>query len=121
MRCKAYAHIVPGRPAAGWSTLPLLTPVIFFEIVTGVIASLQTLIQPLLLAVSAGTVGGAAVPRSNYLYMVNVYQQIFGNQRLGYGAALLWVLFVVILLITLLVFRSSTMWVYYEVDPGKAG
>lgn len=102
-------------------TLPLLTPVIFFEIVTGVIASLQTLIQPLLLAVSAGTVGGAAVPRSNYLYMVNVYQQIFGNQRLGYGAALLWVLFVVILLITLLVFRSSTMWVYYEVDPGKAG
>ncbi len=102
-------------------TLPLLTPVIFFEIVTGVIASLQTLVQPLLLAVSTGTVGGASVPRSNYLYMVNVYQQIFGNERLGYGAALLWILFVVILLITLLVFRSSTVWVYYEVDPGKAG
>lgn len=100
-------------------TLPLLSPVIFFQIVTGVIAALQTLVQPMLLAVSQGTISAAGVPRSNYLYMVNVYQQIFGNERLGYGSALLWVLFAVILLITLLVFRSSTMWVYYQVDPGK--
>jgi multiple sugar transport system permease protein len=100
-------------------TLPLLTPVIFFEIVTSVIVSLQMLVQPMLLSVSQGTIGAASVPRHNYLYMVNVYQQIFGNERLGYGAALLWVLFVVILLITLLVFRSSTLWVYYQVDPGK--
>ncbi len=98
--------------------LPLLTPVMLFMVITGVIASLQTLIQPLLL--SAGSSGGADVPRSNYLFMVHVYQQFFANQRFGYGAALLWVLFVVVLLITLVVLRSGALWVYYEVDQGKA-
>jgi len=53
--------------------------------------------------------------------MVNVYQQIFNNQRFGYGAALLWVLFVVLLVFTLLVIRSSTLWVFYEVAQGKEG
>ncbi len=101
-------------------TLPLLTPVILFQIVTGVIAALQTLVQPLLL--SAGSTGGAiTVPRSNFLYMVDVYQQFFANQRFGYGAALLWVLFALILLLTLVVLRSSTWWVYYEVSQGKGG
>jgi multiple sugar transport system permease protein len=57
-----------------------------------------------------------AVPRSNLLYMVNVFQQIFYNQRFGYGAAMLWVLFLVIMLITVLVLRSGSLWVYYEVD-----
>ena len=99
-------------------TLPLLTPVVLFVLVTGVIGSLQTLIQPVLL--SAGN-SGAFVPRSNFLYMVNVYQQVFQNQRLSYGAAMLWVLFVVVLLITLLILRSGTLWVYYEVDQGKGG
>jgi multiple sugar transport system permease protein len=101
-------------------TLPLLTPVILFQIVTGVIAALQTLVQPLLL--SAGSTGGAiTVPRSNFLYMVDVYQQFFANQRFGYGAALLWVLFALILLLTIVVLRSSTWWVYYEVSQGKGG
>ena len=99
-------------------TLPLLTPVMLFQVVTGVIAALQTLIQPLLL--SAGSTGAIiSVPRSNYLYMVDVYEQFFANQRFGYGAALLWVLFAVVLLITVLVLRSSALWVYYEVGLGK--
>ena len=101
--------------------LPLLTPVVLFQVVTGVIAALQTLVQPLLLAESGGTAAVVDVPRSNFLYMVNVYQQFFANQRFGYGAALLWVLFAVLLLITVLVLRSSTLWVYYEVDQGKGG
>jgi multiple sugar transport system permease protein len=101
--------------------LPLLTPVVLFQVVTGVIAALQTLVQPLLLAESGGTAAVGDVPRSNFLYMVNVYQQFFANQRFGYGAALLWVLFAVLLLITVLVLRSSTLWVYYEVDQGKGG
>jgi multiple sugar transport system permease protein len=53
--------------------------------------------------------------------MVDVYQQFFANQRFGYGAALLWVLFALILLMTLLVLRSSSWWVYYEVSQGKGG
>ena len=98
--------------------LPQLSPVIFFQVITGVIASLQTLVQPLLLAENNQSVstGIANVPRSNLLYMVNVYQQFFSNLRFGYGSAMLWVFFVIILVITLLVFRSSTFWVYYAVD-----
>ncbi|GHO88576.1 carbohydrate ABC transporter permease [Dictyobacter formicarum] len=97
-------------------TLPLLSPVLFFEVITGMIAALQTFIQPLLLAETNGTTTAGSVPVSNYLYMVNVYDQFFDNQRFGYGSAMLWILFIVILAITLLMFRSSAFWVYYEVD-----
>ncbi len=99
-------------------TLPLLTPVIFFQVVTGIIFSLQTLVQPLLLA---GTTAGApaTVPSGNHLYMVNVYEQIFSNQRLGYGAALLWLLIAFMLIITIVLLRSGSLWVYYEVDQDR--
>jgi len=97
-------------------TLPLLSPVLFFQVITGVIYSLQTFIQPLLLAESNGATTTSSVPSSNFFYMVNVYQQFLYNQRFGYGSALLWVLFALILAFTLLVFRSGTFWVYYEVD-----
>ncbi|HEY4385100.1 MAG TPA: sugar ABC transporter permease [Ktedonobacteraceae bacterium] len=97
-------------------TLPLLSPVLFFEVITGMIGALQTFIQPLLLAETNGAASVGSVPSSNYLYMVNVYGQFFANQRFGYGSAMLWILFIIILAITLLVFRSSTFWVYYEVD-----
>lgn len=96
-------------------SLPLLSPVLFFQVVTGFIGSIQVLMQPLLLAsTNLNQVG--YIPRGNYFYMVHVYAQFFYFQRFGYGAALLWVLFLIILLITLLVFRSGAAWVYYEVE-----
>jgi multiple sugar transport system permease protein len=97
-------------------TVPMVSPVLFFQVVTGVIASFQILVQPLLLAEtnSIGTVG--QVPQSTHVYMVQVYQQFFANNRFGYGSAMLWVFFVIILIITLLVQRSSRLWVYYQVD-----
>ena len=97
-------------------TLPLLSPVLFFQIVTNIIYSLQTLIQPLLLAVTSGTAAAGSVPRGNYLYMIHVYVQFLYNQRFGYGSALLWIFFIVILLITLVIFRTGGLWVYYEVN-----
>ena len=105
--------------------LPLLTPVIFFQVVTGIIFSLQTVAQPLLLApipaANAGTGFAVAtsIPRGNYLYMINVYAQIFNNQRWGYGAALLWLLIALMLVLTVGVLRSGRLWVYYEVDQTK--
>lgn len=103
-------------------TLPLLSPVLFFQLVTGIIYSLQTFVQPLLLAESNGATAATSVPRSNFLYMVNVYEQFLYNQRFGYGSAMLWILFVLILAFTLLVLRSSTFWVYYEVErDGERG
>jgi multiple sugar transport system permease protein len=99
-------------------TVPMISPVIFFQIVTGIITTLQIFIQPLLLAPNTiGQVG--QVPQSTHLYMVQVYQEFFASQRFGYGSAMLWVFFVVILIITLLVQRSSRLWVHYDVDADE--
>jgi len=104
-----------------WSVrLPLLTPVLLFQVIVSMIYALQTLVQPLLLSQSGSLtgsagVGGVVVPSTTTLYMVYVYQEIFaGGDTYGYGSALLWVLFVVILAITFVVFRSSARWVYSE-------
>jgi ABC-type sugar transport system permease subunit len=100
-------------------TLPLVTPVIFYQLILNVIFSLQVLVEPMLLGESVRGIGTGldSLPtRDNYLYMVHTFQQIFTYQRFGYGSALLWLLFVLILGLTLLVFRTSRHWVYYEVE-----
>jgi multiple sugar transport system permease protein len=97
-------------------TIPIISPVIFFQIVTGVIMSFQVLVQPLLLA-ETNSIGAAnQVPGSTHLYMVQVYQEFFLSQRFGYGSAMLWVFFLIILIVTVAVQRSSRLWVHYEVD-----
>ncbi len=101
-------------------TTPMMTPVLFFNVIMSIIFSLQIMVQPVLLAPEvAGNVssGLMATPLSpNYVYLVHSLQQIFVYQRFSYGLALLWVLFVIILVLTLLVFRSSKYWVHYEVE-----
>jgi multiple sugar transport system permease protein len=99
-------------------TLPLLTPVIFFNLVTGIIVALQILVQPMLL--SPGILGlspGTVPPRDNYLYVVHAYIEIFTKQLFGYGSALLWLLFAVVLGLTVLLFKTSRRWVFYGVEP----
>jgi len=97
-------------------TVPMISPVLFFQVITGVIAALQVFVQPLLLTNSAGIAQIQNVPESNTLYMVKVYQEFFLSNRFGYGSAMLWVFFVIILGLTLILLRSSKSWVYYEVD-----
>ncbi|TMC71418.1 MAG: sugar ABC transporter permease [Chloroflexi bacterium] len=102
---------------ARFITLPLLTPVIFFNLVTGIIVALQVLVQPMLL--SPGILGlnpGTVPPRDNYFYAVHAYIEIFTKQLFGYGSALLWLLFAVVLGLTLLLFRTSRRWVFYGVE-----
>lgn len=102
--------------ANGWHkfrhvTVPLMTPVIFFNVILGIIGSLQVYLQPILLS------GSELLSRPiepNYMYVVHAFQQIFGAQRFAYGMSLLWVLFVVILVLSLIVFHTSKFWVYTE-------
>jgi multiple sugar transport system permease protein len=103
-------------------TLPLVTPVVFYQLILGIIFSLQILIEPILLTGigSTNNLMTTIPPRPNYMYMVHVYNQIFSNQRFGYGAALLWLLFLLTLALTLIVFRTSRYWVYYEVEQEGA-
>jgi len=97
-------------------TLPLLTPVIFFNILMGLIGSFQVYMQPILLS---GSELLARPIRPNYLYVVHAFQQIFGSQRFAYGMALLWVLFVVILILSIIIFSTNKYWVYSEEEPGR--
>jgi multiple sugar transport system permease protein len=96
-------------------TLPLMSPVVFFVLVLGVITSFQQFILPLLLG--NGTEQLRYPPRDAYFFMVHTYLQLFGHQRFGYGSALLWLLFVVILGLTLLLFKTQRYWVYTEASP----
>ena len=113
------AAIVDG--AGRWTvfrnvTIPMISPILFFQVVTGVIAALQVLVQPLLLTNNSGIYSIGGVPDSNTLYMVQVYQEFFLSNRFGYGSAMLWVFFIIVLGLTLILMRSSRSWVHYEVD-----
>jgi multiple sugar transport system permease protein len=93
-------------------TLPLLSPTIFFNLVTGIIGSLQ-IFGPAFI-ILAGPVGG---PQNAALfYVLYLFQQAFDYINMGYASALAIVIFLVILLLTLLVFKSSSLWVYYEAE-----
>lgn len=97
-------------------TVPMISPVIFFAVITGVIGSLQILVQPLLLTSASGIAAAGSVPDSNRFYLVQVYQEFFVYNRFGYGSAMLWVFFIVILALTVALMRVSRSWIYYEVD-----
>jgi multiple sugar transport system permease protein len=84
-------------------TVPMLTPTLFYVLILGIIAGIQVFDQGLFVR----------VPRENFLN-VYLYQQGFNFFHMGYASAIAWVMFVIILVLTLAVFRSSTAWVYYE-------
>jgi multiple sugar transport system permease protein len=91
-----------------WSiTLPLLTPTILFSVIMRVIGSWQVFTQAYVM-----TAGG---PNNATLTMVLLlYRKAFQQFNFGYASSLAWLLFGIILLLTLLTFRSSQMWVFYE-------
>lgn len=93
-------------------TLPLLTPVIFFNLVMQLINSLQEFSAPFLI-----TQGGPM--KYTYFYGMKLYEYGFKFYKMGYSCALSWVLFAIILLLTTLIFKSSNLWVYYE-DGGRS-
>ncbi len=89
-------------------TLPLLTPTLFFALVTGFIGSFQVFTQAVVM-----TQGGPN--DSTRFYMYRLYQNAFESLRMGYASAGAWILFAIIMLVTLVQFRLSK-WVYYEAD-----
>lgn len=102
-------------------TMPMISPLIMYQSVLAIIGGLQTLVTPILLTPGAGGSGSMSIStipvRDNYLFMVHVYQESFNRLRFGYGSALLWIMFVFILILTFFLIRMSKKWVYYEVDP----
>lgn len=96
-----------GRGAAFWHiTLPMITPVLFYNLVIGIITALQIFTQALIM-----TNGG---PHEATLFIVlYLYRNAFQFFKMGYASVLAWILFAYILVLTLLVYRSSGFWVFY--------
>jgi multiple sugar transport system permease protein len=107
-----------GLQVARKVTLPLLTPVIFFQLVWTLYLAFQILAEPILL--NPGVSGLAnPPPRENNFFVVTALQEAFVGQRFGYSAALLWILFATALLAVLALFATSRFWVYYERPAGR--
>jgi len=88
-------------------TVPMMSPVLFFNTIMGIIAALQVFTYPFVMT-------GGGPNNASMFFMLYLYNNAFSFFRMGYASALAWILFAYIMLLTLLVIRSSGAWVYYE-------
>ena len=88
-------------------TVPMMTPIIFYNLVMAIIGSMQTFTQSYIM-----TDGGPS--NASLFYSLLVYRTAFKQSKMGYSAAMSWVLFVIIAALTGLVFKTSNKWVIYE-------
>lgn len=93
-------------------TLPMITTTILFNLITSIISSFQQVTLVMLL-----TNGGPM--KSTYFYGLMTYNNAFKFHKLGYASANAWVMFIIILLLSALVFKSSDTWVFYESTANK--
>lgn len=91
-----------------WSiTIPLITPTILFNMVMQLVMAFQEFTGAFVI-----TSGGPM--KSTYLYILKVYDEAFKYYKMGYACALSWILFGVVMIFTLIIFRTSSKWVFYS-------
>jgi ABC-type sugar transport system permease subunit len=90
-------------------TLPMLTPVILFNLILGIINAMQVFTAGFVI-----TKGGPA--KATYFYVYYLYEEAFKFFHMGYASLLAWVLFLIILALTMLTLKSSSAWVFYEAE-----
>jgi len=93
-------------------TLPLLSPTIFFNTVMAIISSSQIFTQAFVM-----TDGGPN--NASLFYVLYLYREGIQRSNMGYASALAWILFLIILVVTMLVFRLQNRWVYYEGEKNR--
>jgi multiple sugar transport system permease protein len=93
-------------------TLPMLSPVLLFNLVLQTIGSFQMFTQAFII-----TKGGPI--NSTYMYALYLYDRAFSRYEMGYASALAWILLVVIGIVTAIIFASSRYWVFYETEGAK--
>lgn len=89
-------------------TLPIISPIIFYQLVLALIGSFQYFTQAYIVSNGRGDPNGATM-----FYNLYLYRTAFNFLDMGYGATLAWVMFVIVLLITIFLFRTQQRWVYY--------
>ncbi len=89
-------------------TLPMISPVIFYNLILSVIGLMQYFQIPFVLN------GGSGYPEgTTYFYLIHFYRQTFQFLNMGYGSAIAWLLFIIALAITATLFATARHWVYY--------
>ncbi len=99
--------------ATGWDTFwnvtfPMISPVIFYNLVLSVVGLFQFFLVPLVINQGTGDPGGFTM-----FYNLYLYKNFFGNGNMSYGSTLAWVLFLMVLAVTVLLFYTARFWVYY--------
>jgi ABC-type sugar transport system permease subunit len=89
-------------------TFPMISPVVFYNLVLGVVGLFQYFLVPLVINQGNGDPGGATM-----FYNLLLYKTFFGNQNMSYGSTLAWMLFLMVLVVTVALFYTSRFWVYY--------
>jgi multiple sugar transport system permease protein len=103
-----------------WSiTLPMTSSVIFFQVIMVVIASFQVFGVAYILFSGQTTSDPAGPGNSALFYVLYTYRNAFGYFKNGYASAMAWILFIVVMILTFLLFRTQKAWVYYEVEGGE--
>ena len=92
-------------------TFPMISSIVFFNFIMQMLIAFQEYTSPALIT------GGGPL-KETYLYTMMLYENGFHYLKMGYASAMSWVLFALVLLITLFIFKSSKYWVYYE-DGGE--
>jgi multiple sugar transport system permease protein len=96
-------------------TLPMISPVIFFSVLIGMIQGFQYFTQAFVISKAGDRTNEVGYPQDSLLfYTSRLYQQGFEGFHMGYAAALSWVLFLVIMVFTVILIRSSRRWVHYQ-------
>lgn len=112
--------------AVGWNTfryitLPMLSPTIFFQVVTGIIGTFQIFTTAFIISTVGGDIQPFYAGQSLMFYVLSLYYRAFGKIgptgfQMGYASAMAWILFVIIMAITLIQLWLSKRWVYYETE-----
>jgi multiple sugar transport system permease protein len=97
----------------GSITLPLLTPVIMFQLIWGLVGVANVFVEPILLSPGLQQGFGSTVPSDNVTANLYALQRIFIDGDFGYGAAIAWIFIAFLLIVTAVVFMSGRFWVFY--------
>jgi ABC-type sugar transport system permease subunit len=95
-------------------TLPMITPVIFYNLILSSIGIVQYFLVPFVLKGPNGDPGNAT-----WFYGLHLYKEAFAYSKMGYGATLAWMLFLFVLVVTIFLFWSSRYWVFYSAGEEK--
>jgi len=105
--------------AAGWRrlwhiTLPMISPALFFNLIMNTIGSFQVFTQAFVMTASSAEGSEGGPNNATLFFVLYLYKKAFQQFKMGYASALAWILFIIILFFTIVQFRASRRWVYYE-------